>query len=237
MINEGKNIHEPLSNSSSSLPSESTNTRVLLLENEIVSNKIKNVEQTFSNQLNFLKLEFEKKLSDLEFKQKKCFHPRNNSSPDLKTLISKHDALNTRMRKVEVAIDEGLKKKINEYLADAKTKPDARNEISNDGKDTPIPFTPAPNETVHLPYETPFNLHKSFSEEFDSCSSPNTEIPTKKPEHFPSFCPQTQKNLEESLLAETSETEIDEPPLQETSQTQTTETSFLAKGAPNQSHF
>ena len=71
----------------------------LLLENESVSNEIKNVEQTFSNQLNFLKLEFEKKLSDMEFKQKKCFHPRNNSSPDLKTLISKHDALNTRMRK------------------------------------------------------------------------------------------------------------------------------------------
>ena len=242
LINEGKNLNEP----NSFIPTESTNARVLLLENENITNKIKHVEQTFNNQLNFMKIEFDKKLSDIEFKQKKCFHPRNNVPSDLKSLIYKHDALNTRMRKVEIAMDEGLKKTVDEYLMNAKTSPNAKNKNTNDEKESPIPFTPVPSASIQLPFETPGDLHKSFSEEMEACSSPDPDITMNERPQFPSFRSQevledtlpeiTEKEIDE-LLTETSETESDEQTLQEAVPKSTTDQSFLAKRPPNLSHF
>ena len=96
--------------------SPETSARVVVLENENITNKIKLVQQNFNSQLNLLKLEFKKKLSDVEYKQKhnpQNFQSRNRTSQDFKDFISKHDVLNTRMRKVEQALEEDIKKKTN----------------------------------------------------------------------------------------------------------------------------
>ena len=98
--NEGQSHYQspPINLAQSSSPE--TSARVVVLENENITNKIKLVEQNFNSQLNILKLEFEKKLSDVEYKQKhnpQNFQSRNRTSHDFKDLISKHDVLNTRM--------------------------------------------------------------------------------------------------------------------------------------------
>ena len=146
--------------------SAETSARVVVLENENNTNKIKLVEQNFNNQLNLLKLEFETKLSEVENKQKQYpqnFHSRNKTSQDLKDLTFKHDALNTRMRKMEKALEENIKQKDNKD-----SQSDRRRQSLVEDKESNIfriPFTPLPNPKANLLYQTQSNLHKSLSEE------------------------------------------------------------------------
>ena len=93
-----------------------------------------------------------------------------------------------------------------------------------------IQFTPVNNKNFPLPYETPFNLHQSMSEEFQSCSSPVLAPFSNENSHFPSTPP--NRNTEEILLDETPDTipaHPDEKLLEENHH------SFLAKGPPQHS--
>ena len=66
LINEGKGQYQPaqpnVTNSNQTSSNESS-ARLVVLENENITNKIKLVEENLKSQLNLLKLEFETKLS------------------------------------------------------------------------------------------------------------------------------------------------------------------------------
>ena len=181
LINEGLSVNSPAPNVSSNVSpittncssssSSETSARVVILENENITNKINIVELNFGNQLQLLKLEFEKKLSDIENKPKQNFQPSHKTNQDLKVLSTKHDALNNRMRKLENTFEEDVRKKIDHYLEekDLEDQQKPKNTFK-------IPFTPAQNQVPNLPHQTPLSLHRSFSDEFESCSSPDVSI-------------------------------------------------------------
>ena len=165
LVNESLNgnsspVNNPPADPKTCSSSENNSARVIVLENENVTNKINIVELRFNNKLQLLKMEFENKISDIELKSKQNFHPSRKENQDIKTLLSKHDDLNNRMRKLERAFDEVIENKEN-------SEPKAQH------VDTfRIPFTPV-QKKVNLPYQTPANLHKSLSDEIEICSSPD----------------------------------------------------------------
>ena len=49
---------------------------------------------------------------------------------------------------MEIAIDEGLKKTVDEYLKNVKTNPTAKNNNPDDEKENPIPITPVTSTSM-----------------------------------------------------------------------------------------
>ena len=223
----------PIQSSPTFPPPENTNARVLLLENENITNKIKLVEQSFNNQLTFLKMEMEKKMSDLELTHKNSFPQRDRNFPALRKLTSKQDDLNNRLRKVEYTLEENqthIKKKVVDTDKPYKTSSSKPEEKSNEEVDN-THFTPILNKSFHLPFQ------KSLSEELQACSSPELGSFTNENSRFPTLPP--GGTSEEILLEETTDSNqvhSDEELLEENVNVQLNkEKSFLEKGPSKQS--
>ena len=201
----------------------------------------------------------ERKLSDVELKQKQSHPQRERNYPALRNLISKHDDLNSRLRKVEYDLEEKHHKNEKKFVRKEKSS-----QNSSSHQETPmtplntkdagskekfaqttsileesitleetenIPFTPVFNKSFHLPYKTPFNLHKSLSDELPSCSSPILASFSNEYSHCPSIPP--KEYAEEILLDESSNatpTHSNEKLLEENDNQ-----SFLAKVPPEHS--
>ena len=104
---------------------------MVVLENENITNKIKLVEENLKSQLNLLKLD------------------RNYD--DLKDLNSKHDVLNTRIRKIENKLEEKEKVKVltHSNVKDTQTDINQRTYEESINDVSSIPFTPIQNNEAN----------------------------------------------------------------------------------------
>ena len=96
------------------------------------------------------------------------------------------------MRKLERTVEEDIPKKVNDYLEDKKKI----NETKTD-----IHFTPVRKESSssYLPFNTPFNLHKSMSDELEECSLNESFFqPSGRNSFTPSDEPENSEHLQRS---------------------------------------